>query len=151
MGGTEKTEKEKENRKKQWAFQAIPDMRTEPVTLVTLRAGMAHKARVCTGEAGLSGLCWPQVEVHHGRPEVSPAERSEAVSARRALSKGEDREEKQRNGRSGERTRKRGQCCLDEGPEPPGSGRQASGGHLLPTGKLRSGSQRCPDPLRRRG
>ena len=72
MGGTEKTEKEKENRKKQWAFQAIPDMRTEPVTLVTLRAGMAHKARVCTGEAGLSGLCWPQVEVHHGRPEELP-------------------------------------------------------------------------------
>lgn len=72
------------------------------------------------GEAGLSGLCWPQVEVHHGRREVSPAKRSEAVAAWCALSKGEDREEKQRNGRSGERTRRRGQCCLDEGPEPPG-------------------------------
>ena len=142
--------KKRKNRKTQWAFQALPDMRTEPLT-VTLLAGMAHEARVRTGEAGLSGLCWPQVEVHHGRREVSPAERSEAVAARCALSKGEDREEKPRNGRSGERTRRRGQCCLDEGPEPLGSGRQASGGHLLPTGKLRSGSQRCPEPLRRRG
>ena len=47
--------KKRKNRKNQWAFQALPDMRTEPLT-VALLAGVAHEARVCTGEAGLSGL-----------------------------------------------------------------------------------------------
>ena len=77
---------------------------------------MAHWARVCTGEACLSGICWPPVEVHRGRPKVSPAESSETVAAR-------DRRRGQREVEGG-RTRRQGQCCLDEGPEPPGSGRQ---------------------------
>lgn len=57
---------------------------------------MAHWARVCTGEACLSGLCWPPDEVHRGRPKVSPAESSETVAAQHPLWKGEDRRRGQR-------------------------------------------------------
>lgn len=67
-------------------------MRTEPVTLDSLSRDGPLGSGSAWGEASLSALGWPQVKVHRGRQRSRQPRRSEAVAARHALSKAEDRE-----------------------------------------------------------
>lgn len=98
-----------DRRLKEWGLPATARRRTEPATATLSEQGWPA-IRVCMGEASFSASLGRRSRCTVAAKGLT-AERSEAVAARHALSKAEDREEKQRNSRRGE-GRGVGQSCL---------------------------------------